>query len=417
MKYGVSINRYLESYEFKVQNAIQTTRADDKEIEGEFYKISDITETEPIFDELQKSGLGFRSLNPNEHFLWPTGRGIYVNCARTQSILINEEEHLRFICKEMNGDFGMFRIILFYLDFNGGEKFIWILILEEILISFAGVVYKNLIEFVEKFSNGLSFERSDRFGWITANLETLGSGICCKIRLKHDKSIDCINDICTKNGIKVTSIHENTTDSVHFIELSNRRTFGLSEFECIKSLYDAFKEVMEILENNETVEEIPDKNVDDLNSKQPENSDETSNKPNDTVDTDGNIPIEDSTQKDDEHNEVKATEENEENVQNEQLTNESDKDQDEKPLNDENMGNSTEPNADANENNTDNFAEGEKSNEGDTDSGNNKNDEKEGNLSETNQNEANSNETETSDKPNDTEDQNTQPTEEQTTEG
>lgn len=91
-----------------MQNAIQTTRADDKEIEGEFYKISDITETEPIFDELQTSGLGFRSLNSDEHFLWPTGRGIYVNCARTQSILINEEEHLRFICKEMNGDFGMF---------------------------------------------------------------------------------------------------------------------------------------------------------------------------------------------------------------------------------------------------------------------------------------------------------------------
>lgn len=281
----------------------------------------------------------------------------------------------------------------------------------------AGVVYKNLIEFAEKFSNDLSFERSDRFGWITANLQTLGSGICCKIRLKHDKSIDCINEICTKNGIKVTSIDENTADNVHFIELSNRRTFGVSEFECIKSFYDAFKEAIEILENNELVEEIPDKIVNDLNSKQTGNSEETNNKPNDTVDTDENISIEDSTQKNDEHNEVKATENNEKNVQNEQLTNESDKDEDEKPLNDKNLGNSIEPNADANENNTDNLAEGEKSNEGDTDSVNNKNDETEANLNETNQNEANSNETETSDKPYETEEQNTQPTEEQTTEG
>lgn len=306
------------------------------------------------------------------------------------------------------------------MDFNGERNLFGFQYFRK--FSFAGAVYKNLIEFVEKFSNGLSFERSDRFGWITANLQTLGSGICCKIRLKHDEPINCINGICTKNGIKVTSIDENTTDNVHFIELSNRRTFGVSEFECIKSFYDAFKEAIEILENNESAEEIPDKNVDDLNSKQPENSDETNNKPDDTVDTNGNIPVEDSTQKEEEHkeeehNEVETTEKNEENVQNEQLTNESDKDQDEKPLNDENMGNSTEPNADANENNTDNLAEGEKSNEGDTDSVNNKNEENEANPNETNQNEANSNETETSDKPNDTEDQNSQPTEEQTTEG
>lgn len=47
-------------------------------------------------------------MNPQNHVHWPIGRGLYVNCARTQSILINEEEHLRFISKEMNGDFGMF---------------------------------------------------------------------------------------------------------------------------------------------------------------------------------------------------------------------------------------------------------------------------------------------------------------------
>lgn len=69
-------------------------------------------ENEPIFEELQKSGIGFSSMNPQEHALWPTGRGIYVNCNRTQSILINEHEHLRFIAKEMNGDFGKFSILM-----------------------------------------------------------------------------------------------------------------------------------------------------------------------------------------------------------------------------------------------------------------------------------------------------------------
>lgn len=65
-------------------------------------------ETEPIFDDLRKFGLGFQSMNPNDHRLWPIGRGLYINCARTQSILINEDEHLRFVCAELNDDFGLY---------------------------------------------------------------------------------------------------------------------------------------------------------------------------------------------------------------------------------------------------------------------------------------------------------------------
>lgn len=65
-------------------------------------------ENEPIFEELQKSGIGFRSMNPQEHTLWPIGRALFINCSRNQSILINEQEHLRFVSKDMNGDFGKF---------------------------------------------------------------------------------------------------------------------------------------------------------------------------------------------------------------------------------------------------------------------------------------------------------------------
>lgn len=94
---------------FQVQNAIQSNQIDDKEINGEFYKISDVKENEPIFSELQTNGIGFRSMKPDDHTLWPIGRAIYINNgARTQSILINEHEHLRFISKEMDGDFGKF---------------------------------------------------------------------------------------------------------------------------------------------------------------------------------------------------------------------------------------------------------------------------------------------------------------------
>lgn len=72
-------------------------------------------EDEPIFNELQTSGLGFRSMNAKEHAFWPTGRAIYVNGARTQSILINEDEHLRFISIDGTGDFGWYYSLILFV--------------------------------------------------------------------------------------------------------------------------------------------------------------------------------------------------------------------------------------------------------------------------------------------------------------
>lgn len=96
-----------------MQNAIQSNRSGDEEMDGEFYKITDVKETEPIFNDLQKTGLGFQSMDANDHRFWPIGRGLYINCVRTQSILINEEEHLHFVCAEMNDDFGLYCISSF----------------------------------------------------------------------------------------------------------------------------------------------------------------------------------------------------------------------------------------------------------------------------------------------------------------
>ncbi|XP_031621141.1 arginine kinase-like [Contarinia nasturtii] len=230
-----------------VQNAIQSNDdIDDKEIDGEFYKISDITENEPIFMELQTNGIGFRSMKPHEHTLWPTGRGLYINCARTQSILINEQEHLRFISKEKNGNFGS--------------------------------VYKNLTDLVDKFSNGLEFERNERFGWLTANIEALGTGICCKIRLKLKQTTDCIEEICKKLRIKITPIE---VENECIVELTNGgRTFGVSEFECVKVFYDGIKEILQILSENQVHAETNEehKTVIESNSQEPrENENEVNN--------------------------------------------------------------------------------------------------------------------------------------------
>lgn len=75
-------------------------------IDGAFYKITDVKEDEPIFDELKSLELGFGTMNAGEHRHWPIGRGLYVNGSRNLSILINEQDHLRFVSSQTNGDFG-----------------------------------------------------------------------------------------------------------------------------------------------------------------------------------------------------------------------------------------------------------------------------------------------------------------------
>lgn len=75
-------------------------------IDGAFYKITDVNEDEPIFDELKSSELGFGTMNAEKHRYWPIGRGLYVNGSRNLSILINEQDHLRFVSSQTNGDFG-----------------------------------------------------------------------------------------------------------------------------------------------------------------------------------------------------------------------------------------------------------------------------------------------------------------------
>lgn len=86
---------------------MQTVFSDDVDgIDGSFYKITDVKEGEPIFDELKTSGLGFESMNAADHRHWPVGRGLHVNGARNLSILINERDHVRVISSQKNGGFG-----------------------------------------------------------------------------------------------------------------------------------------------------------------------------------------------------------------------------------------------------------------------------------------------------------------------
>ncbi|XP_055314171.1 protein-arginine kinase-like [Sitodiplosis mosellana] len=326
-------------------------------------------------------------MSPQEHTLWPIGRAIYINIARTQSILINEQEHLRFISKEMNGDFG--------------------------------VVYKNLIELIGKFSNGLEFERHERYGWLTTNLELLGTGVRCKVCLKLKQSADCIRDVCEKLRIKITSI-KITAENEHFIELTNRHTFGMTEFECVKAFYDSVKEIIQTLvecgtqndtENemhkdteNETQNETNVGAVNELNSlKLCKNTSEANDEKNESDKSEVDVQtlaVEDDPPKNEENNEQQKCDE--ENVQNEPVSN-TEEGNKENPSDVENAINPLEA-SDTNADNTDNLDEGENVNE-DTPDETNQNAETIENEANQNGDETNQSETDSPEKPHGTEDQ------------
>lgn len=122
------------------------------------------------------------------------------------------------------------------------------------------MVYRNLIALIGKFSNGLDFERSDKYGWLTMNINLMGTGVCCKIRMKFEQSAQHIENVAQKSGIKINLVDANQCENGFIIaELTNQRTFGMSEYQCVQQFYDGIKKFMEMLENVEMENDIAEK--------------------------------------------------------------------------------------------------------------------------------------------------------------
>lgn len=160
-----------------------------------------------------------------------------------------------------------------------------------------------MIATVGQFSNGLEFERNDKFGWLTANIETLGSGICCKICLKLKQPVECIEEICETSRIQMKPIKKEING--YIVELTNRCTFGMSEFECVKAFYDSVKEIIQMTAENEVQNNERCENASDANIQAIEIEKEAKNEQTTVVD--------DNEAKNEECNDSKVDEENHQN--------------------------------------------------------------------------------------------------------
>lgn len=239
---------------------------------------------------------------------------------------------------------------------------------------FAGLIYGNLIELVRKFSHGIDFERSDKFGWITANPKLLGTGLQCKAHLKLQHSEGRIKKAAEGSKLMMIPIEETQSENELIIELINQRSFGLSEFECVKLFYDGIKEFLRILncdddqgdtdeKTNENVAQEPsekaneiDSNNVDVETEQQNSNKDSDSKSNENDETKINNENPDENVENADKTEIAPSERTDEPVNNDEITVE-------KPSSDENNTNPLELNNITNENNTDNSAEGENVNE------------------------------------------------------
>lgn len=111
----------------------------------------------------------------------------------------------------------------------------------------SGMAYEHLVNLIRKVDDKLTFDWSDKYGWLTINPLNIGSSIRCTVRIRYAGEMAAIEKFCKLNDIRLAIGDERSGDGGCFVEVSNGKVFGLSEFECLKLFYDnliALGEVM-----------------------------------------------------------------------------------------------------------------------------------------------------------------------------
>lgn len=101
-------NMSFDNYE-EVLTKIQTaTKCMSGDLKGKFFALDDMEKD--LMKTLTEEGLIFSENNQElkaakASKFWPSGRGVYINEAKTFAVWCNEEDHLRFVSVEKGGNF------------------------------------------------------------------------------------------------------------------------------------------------------------------------------------------------------------------------------------------------------------------------------------------------------------------------
>jgi creatine kinase len=138
---------------------------------------------------------------------WPQGRGVFSNPARSLQLWVNEEDHLRIISLQADADIG--------------------------------AVYARLLRACSHLEKSLSFQYSERYGYLASCPSNLGTGLRASfhIHLPRSGGGPQFWALCAQHAIAVRSVAgESGRQQGAVYDISNRHRLGLSPLRCIQQL-------------------------------------------------------------------------------------------------------------------------------------------------------------------------------------
>jgi protein-arginine kinase len=202
----------------KVKKALEDVS--EKEIQGKYYPLKGMSKEDQnqlIEDHfLFKEGDRFLK-EANACNYWPIGRGIFHNNDKTFLVWVNEEDHLRLISMQNDGNVGQ--------------------------------VLERLIKGIEAIESKVPFTRDNRLGWLTFCPTNLGTSVRASVHIKLPKTSarPDFKEICDKLKLQIRGIHgEHSESDSGVYDISNKARLGLTEFEAVKQMYDGVKHLIEL---------------------------------------------------------------------------------------------------------------------------------------------------------------------------
>jgi len=192
----------------------------DPELQGTYYPLTGMSkdvQNQLIQDHfLFKEGDRFLQ-HANACRYWPAGRGIFHNKNKTFLVWVNEEDHLRIISMQQGGN--------------------------------VGAVLDRLIRGVKLIEKIASFSRDERLGWLTFCPTNLGTTVRASVHVAIPKvsARPDFKKICEDMKLQPRGIHgEHTETTGGVFDVSNKARLGVSEFDCVKHMYEGVKKLIEM---------------------------------------------------------------------------------------------------------------------------------------------------------------------------
>ena len=141
---------------------------------------------------------------------WPSGRGIFHNHDKTFLVWINEEDQLRIISMQEDGN------------------------IHE--------VFSRLVKAISLIEKSIHFSYSEHLGYITSCPTNLGTAMRASVHIKLPKlsqDMEQFKGITDRHHLQIRGIHgEHSESEAGIFDISNRRRLGVTEVECVQDMYD-----------------------------------------------------------------------------------------------------------------------------------------------------------------------------------